>query len=368
MPLDVIVIETDRGSYTGFESVEVSLDIEQPCSATLEFGDDGSASSLFEKLRPGTEVKVYLNDLLRLSGRTEVTDADLTVESGARIVLSVVTKLADARETSIDHRIKVTDTTLKDFVLAAYAPLGYGPGDFEFAPAAARNLLTGKAGAVPAPAQLEAIQVDKLKLQPGEMLYEAVETRLKRHNLTHWDAPNGKIVVGCPDEDQDPTYELTIKRSEKRGAGARIKRTQDWSKVPAEVWVYGGSMGRDLSRSAFKGVAVDLDLAAEFARSGNFNRRVVMNEDGVKNQEQAEAKARRAMAERLKRKDGFIVETDGWTWRGVPWSTNTTIDMFVDYFGGALGKRLITRVKNSMNVENGPKTHFECAGPGVWKL
>lgn len=371
---DVIRIETSRGTFDKFSSLEVVNDIVGPTEAVFEIGDDGAWDSLEKIVAPGELFSVYCNDRLRLMGRAEMNEIPGSVDRGVVITLGVRTKMADARYASAEPSISLKDTTLKDFILKLYEPLNVFLDSFEFAPAADRLIMTGKTtmGGGPGLVDLETLKLEQCKVNPPETIFEAAEKHLRRFHMSHWDTCNGKILVGHPDDQQSPMYKLTSKK----GAAAKgnnllsWKKIRDWSEVPSDVWVFGGVGGKDVRRATVQGVSVDLDLAKVFADNGHFFRKVLIPSEGARSKELANSQARREVAARSKRKDAWEFTCDGWScWNGseqVPYAHNTVADLDVDAVGGPQGPYLIHRVSLRWSIDQGATTVMNAVAKGIW--
>ncbi|WP_437759480.1 hypothetical protein [Sorangium sp. So ce1389] len=358
---DSIRIESPAGSFDKFGSLTITNDISQSTEMTFTVGEDGSWPALERLLGFGSEFRVYLNDRLRMTGRVYVTDSPNDAQAGSPITVTIRSKMEDARYASASGKTRVEDTTLKDFLLALYAPLGYAEKDFVFNAAVERDLITGKTaqGALP-PVRLEPIRTERAKVNPPETIFDAAARHLKRHGLMHWDTPDGRIYVGRPDDQQSPIYRFRLKRGPASVGNNLLsaRRVKDFSRVPSIVRVYG-------TRARVLGVSADLDLR-------DFHRPVTLLSEGVRDQAQADAAARRERAERNRRKDAFEITIDGWSyWTGslsIPFAPNTTCDVDVDTVGGPQGKYFIERVQCSLNPGQGQMTSLSLVAPGVWEL
>lgn len=372
-PADRVVVVTEEGEFDAFQQIEIVTDLFDVSTATFEIGDDDAWSELERIVRPGRGMRIYLNDLLQMTGRAEVNEVPTTADGGTIIQLVCRTRMADARVASADPRIRFRDASIRDFLIALYAPHGYTAGDFSFAPAADRKLVTGKAIGAEDPVDLEPLKPDAMKVAPPETVFEAAQKHLKRHHLMHWDGADGRILVGRPDDEQPPSARLICRRA---GAGNNvisIRRVRDWSDVPSETWVYGATAGRDVLKAALRGVAVDLDLAAAAAASGDFFRPVLLPSEGAKSQAQVDAQAAREMAARRQRKDAWDVELDAWTyWDGstnTPYAVNTMVEVdFETTDANAAGRYLVTRVARRLSAEGGASATIALIAPGILAL
>src|SRR5262249_16649732 len=150
----------------------------------------------------GKPFKVYLNDRLRLTGRVLAQEIPGNAATGSTIQIVVRTKVADAYYTSATLETKVEKTSIKDFLVALYKPLGFTADDFVFKANVERDLMTGVGTKGEAkPAELEPIKLEQAKVHPPETIFEAASRHLKRYGLMHWDTPDGKIFVGAPDDE-----------------------------------------------------------------------------------------------------------------------------------------------------------------------
>ena len=283
---DRIRVESEAGTLDRFNSIEITNDLTSPSQCGFDIGDDGSLPALEDIVRHGKTFRVYLNDRLRLTGRVYVQEVPGSAANGTTVNVVVRTKLADAYYASADPRVRVEKTSIKDFLLAVYAPLGVGANDFVVKANLERDLMTGVGtnGERP-PANLEPMKVDAAKVTPPESIYEAAAKHLRRFGLLHWDTPDGRIYVGAPDDQQQPLYRLVCKR----GAASRqnnlldFHRIADWTDVPSSIEVYGGPGGKDIAKARLKAVAEWPDVKAQF------HRPVIVVNEGAKTKEQVES-------------------------------------------------------------------------------
>ena len=371
---DQVRVETALGSFDRFESLEIVNDIAGLTEASFELGDDEAWSTLDEILHPGEPFRVYLNDKIRMLGRAEVNEVPGDAESGVRIKLTCRTKLSDARYRSAEPSLKVEQVSIKQAILNAYAPLGLSEAYFRWGQFVDVELMTGKSAKGQAPVDLQPFTVQQAKVQPPETIYEFVERHLKRYRATHWDGPDGTIIVGRPDDTQQPFYRLQAKR----GASSRgnnilgFTKLRDWTEVPHIVRVHGQTWGRDITSSAFREEAEDNDVAAVVARTGHFDRLVLVQDQQSKDRSSARNAALRELSARIRRKNAWELRTDGWSyWNGseqVPYANNTTVDVDVDAVGGPQGRFLVVRTALQLSIGSGPVTSLTTVAPGVWQL
>lgn len=374
-PVDRIRIETAAGGFDAFQSLELVTDLLDVSTATFTIGDDSTWSELERVVAPGQDFRIYVNDLLQMTGRAEVNEVPGDAGEGSVLQLICRTKMADARYCSADQKLSLKGASLKDFVLKLYEQLGYTESEFAFAPAVDVDLMTGKRKGSPDPVDLEPIKLDQAKVNPPETIFTAAGRHLKRHHMMHWDGSDGRILVGAPDDEQEPRYRLLCKRGAASAGNNTLstRRIKDWSEVASEVWVFGGTSAKDVTKASLRGVAVDLDVFSTAQNTGHFYRPVTITNEAVKTQAQADAQATRELAARAKRKDAWEVRVDGWSyWNGhelIPYAINATADIDVEVVGAAgAGRYLITRVVRSLDADAGAITALTLVAPGVFVI
>lgn len=367
---DRVQVEGPGGTFDRWESLEIVNDITGPTEARFILGDRDAWNRLRDVIAPGQDFTVRLNDQPRMVGRAEVNVADLSSTKGGQIELVCRTRLADARMCSADPGIKVQGASVREAIVQAYARIGYGPDDITTATFAARDLLTGEAGDGKEPLGFETLQVRQAKVQPPETVYDFVERHLKRFRATHWDTPNGKILVGVPDDTQRPQYRIVSRNGYSNVM--EVKRIRDWSEIQATVTIYGRTFAGDVTQSRIKAVATDAQVFTTAANTGHFNRNAIVSAQNAETAEHADAIAQRELSSRIRRKDAYEFTVDGWSyWNGtrqVPWANNTTVDVAVDAMGPDNGLYLIVRTLLRLSRDGGATTQITAVAPGVWVL
>lgn len=369
-PVDRVRVEASDGRvFDRFTSLEITNDITAPSEASFELGDDGSWASIADFVEPGVEYKVWVNDRLRLSGRVEAQDAPIDAGGGTTIRFLVKTKLADARFASAFPTTRVKDTSIKDFLLALYSPLGYTEADFIFRADVSRDLMTGRSSSADKTVNLDAIKLEQAKVAPPETIFDAAERHLARHGLMHWDAPDGRIVVGAPNDTQDPLYRFRLFRGPGSEANNLLaaRRVRNYAGVPSSVWVFGVGGGRSFAKARVAASRVDQDVIDR-----GFFRPVTIIDEAVTTQAKAEARARREMADRSREKEAWELMTDGWSyWDGteaIPYGVDTVADVVVGTAGGAVGAYYVHKVKLKRSPEQGDTAELSVLARGVWVL
>lgn len=357
-------------SFDRFTTLQLSNDLTAPSYAAFELGDDGSWPELADRVRHGRQFRVFVNDQPRMTGRVKVRDAQVDAEGGSAIRFTVQTKLSDALVGSADPRIAQKDLTLKEYLLRLYEPLGFVESDFVFDPRAGRDLLTGaESPGGKSPPDIERIDEERARVNPPEPPFMAADRHLRRHGLMHWDSPDGKIVVGAPNDDQPPRYTLRMLRG--RGGQANnllsFGRTEDWSQVPSLLGVYGSGSKAGFARAKVGALVQDDDVV-----EAGFYHPVIITADSIATQRLALAAARRELSARQRDKDVITARIDGLSyWTGserIGWATDTVADVLVDVLGGVVGEYLVHQVMLDRTPSEGDVTSITASRRGLWRL
>lgn len=373
---DRVTIESIQGGdfnivVTQATQYEITTDITAPSSARFELGDDGTWSVIRDALGIGAQFLVSVNDKPRLTGRLLTRNLAVSSDAGATVQVVIRTKLADAMFTSVDPKIGVKNTTLKAIVLAAFDRMGLTERDFIFKTDVARDLITGRSKGGTVTEDLALLKEDEARPHPPETVWSFVERHLSRFHLMMWDAPDGRIVIGAPDDAQDPTYFMTAHRgiAGKTNNLLSATKTEDYEDVPTQLWVYGVGGGKEQSKARIKFLASDPVLAAV---DPLLDRTAMVIDESITTQAQAVARARRELMKRRLASDTWVLETDGLSyWTGserVPYGVDTVADVKVDVAGGASGAYLVYQTRMSGSADKAHTTTLTCCGRGIWAL
>lgn len=378
-PVDKVRVEAvaangrPGGSLDRFTSLQITNDLSAPSEAAFELGEDGSYAELADFIRLGTQYRVFVNGMLRLTGRVESNDIPLDAGAGSVVRFMVRTKLSDAQYSSARQGIRVTDTSLQAFILALYSDLGYTLADFEFRASGARDLLTGKPSGNSggdSPVALERIKIDEARVRPPETVFGAADRHLRRHGLMHWDGPDGKIVIGTPNDAQEPRYTFNAYRDPGRSDANNvmgITKVNDVSGMPTVIGVFGAGGKRDYTRARVAGFALN-DQMAEYG----FDRFLLMPAESIRSQALADRAAARELSNRSKGFDTYVIENDGLSfWDGqtiTNYGTDTVAEINSDVAGGSQGAYYVHRVSHTRSADDGDKTNLVTLKRGLWRL
>lgn len=362
---DRVVVTNGSKQWTQFESFEIQQTLSAPLTATFTLGDEGAWLSLAPEMQPGREWTVTVNNRPLFTGRAEIFESPADDTAGVKVNLTVRSRLSDAYVASADTALRVTDTSVKDFITGLFKPLGYTDDDFEFSQRAYVDLVTGRGKSFSSkPTDLEPLQVQQAKVQPGESIIEAATRHLERHGLVMVDAmgPRGRIAIFRPDTTVEPFYELRLKRTGTRENRQRnnivgCSRGWDWSDVPSVFAVYGQTFGGDIAKSPIQAEVVNIQVVRAWRSTGHFNRRVVSVQNQVKTVEQAQRRANKLLTEAIRSQDTWDVTTDGLTyWTGaeiVPWCLTNIVSINADIAGGPTGNYFIAAIRQRQDETGG---------------
>jgi len=369
---DTVRIESENGeSFDLFNSLSIANDFLAPSEAAFEVGDDGTWGELESITANGKKFKVFVNDRLRLTGRVELNDIPVDASNGAVTRFTVRTLMADAMYACADPKVKVKSTSIKDFILYLWKPLGIKESDFIFLADVSRNLMTGVSSDGKKPkVALEDLKEEQAKVNPPETIYQASDRHLQRHGFMIWDAPDGRIVIGSPDDLQTPSYQFRMFGEPSRknlNNVLTMQRTKDWSGVPGMIYMAGTGGNKDWTKSKVRGFVTQNEVD-----KAGFYRPVLLISEGLKNDKLAQRQAEREMTNRSKRMDTWTVTVDGLSYfdgtNRYQYAIDTTADVISSVAGGPSGAYLVTRVQLNRNVREGDSAEITLLKRGLWRL
>ncbi len=373
---DTVTIESESGGDASIlidraTQYEVTTDLLSPSTARFELGDETTWESLRDVVAIGSRYVVAINGWPRLKGRLLVRNLALSVAAGGTVQLAIRTRLADAMFTTCDPKIGVKNANLKELVLAAYARMGLTEADFIFEADVGRDVLTGRSSPGVVAPDIRTLREDEARPNPPESIFAFCERHLSRFGIMQWDAPDGRIIIGTPNDQQNPIYLMSCRRGFAAQANNLLsaQKTEDFEEVPRDLWVFGVGGGKDQQKATVKFVELDTTL---FGVSPVLDRTAVIIDESIRTQAQAEARARREMMRRSLQKDTWVLETDGFDyWDGVerfPYAVDAVADVAVDVGAGASGPYLISQASFRGNASDGHTARLTAHGRGVWRL
>lgn len=373
-PQDTISVEAvsdgTNSVFDRFTTFMLKNSITSPSEASFESGDDGSFESLRQLTALGSIFRVFVNGRARLTGRVEMRDSTDDPSRSSNIRFVIRTKLTDAVVASCDPKVRTKNASIKEFVLACYATIGVGEDQFIFDPKTSRDLLTGKSSrGARAPRDLAPIKDDQAKVRPPETVFQAVDRHLKRHGFMHWDSPDGKIIVGAPDDTQDPIYRFVQRRTTGSFSNNVIscQEAQDVGQAPTIMSVLGTGGGGGIAKSK-----ISATEANETMVDGEFQRPLLIVDEGIKTKERANRRVRREMAQRTRGLQNLNVICDGLSYRSdgglVPYAPDTVAELNIERLGGSLGAFYCESVEMTQSPGMADRTILRVVPEGIWVL
>lgn len=357
-------------NFSDFTSFSITSGITGPAEARFELGDDSGYPRLQELCGLGAQFVVMVNDRSRLVGRVEANSSPCDADKGTVQSFVIRTRMSDAVISSAPQGIRLKGASIKEFVLACYEGIGLLERDFDFQVDVSRDLMTGKDSRGQRPAKpLEPLKEEQAKVNPPESVFAAVDRHLRRHGMLHWDGADGRIVVGAPDDQQEPLGALCCYRPPYSQANnlLAIERVQDVSQAPTILGCFGISSGKDFTKTRLWSQLQNDDLI----RRG-FRRAVVINDEALKTVALAESRARREYANRNRALDRLVCVVDGLSYNeGVelfPWAPDTVFDVAVTHLGGAIGNYYVEEVELRRSSDAGDTSQIMLVKQGVWVL
>lgn len=370
-PPDKVEIASTGGTVIdAITRFEISNSLTEPSSALFEIGSMSTWTKLQSAIALGTRWQVRVNGRARLTGRMISRRLPVSSDAGATVQLTVRTRMADAQFASANPTISLSKCSLKDVVLQAYGPLGLGEEDFVFDPDVARDIMTGKSAGSSA-IDLDELKEDAAKVHPPETIHAFVERHLARFHLTHWDAPDGRIIVGAPDQRTIAFYRLRLRRDDPQNNNVTsAEKIEDYESTPSVLLVSGLSGGGGFAKAKVRSAEINEVLNAIVPA---INRPVFIVDDAVKTQAQADSRARREMLMRSRQTDAWTMDVpDLAFWDGsklIPWGIDTIADVDVEVAGAAAnGAYMIHKVTMKGDASAGYSTSLEMVARGLWVL
>lgn len=371
-PEDSITITSEGGrAFDRWTSCEILNSIIRSSEASFEVGDDGSWEALSSLAALGTRFTVQVNGKVRVTGKVEVLNSPLDATRSSTVRFVVRTALSQIESDSASLRIQQkANPTIKQIIEQALGLAGIPANMIEYRTDVARNLFTGAPTRGGRPRRdLDQLKEDQASSQPGETLKAFLDRHLMRHGLLIWDGPDGKVVVGAPDDDQEESYTFRCFRGAegKFNNVVSIERMRDASSAPTQVMVFGFGGKREYAKAKVAALRENPELI-----TAGFLRRHVIVDDGVKTKELAERTAARAFSERTRRQDCFVIGVDGLAYRErsarVPYAPDTTCFIMADTIGGAVGKFYLEQTLLRRSPTSGDTTELQAVKAGTWVL
>lgn len=345
----------------------------QPCAFGMDIGTGEKARDLMKRYPPGTPFKLAIDGAQQFTG---VTDGYTTRQSGEATSFGLrgrdnMSMLIGARAREDKSFSDITYAELVEQVLKLAAPkaswvlyntndgnrrattksaLPGGTPTSEVNDTVIGELENGEpvygTTTVTGPSQ----QSRKLRVKAGQEWYGWLKGELDRAGLMLWAEAEGNFVLAAPDVKQPPMARILRKRGSLKNvvtvfdASHRNETTSRFSECIVHMRRGGGAEARA------KGFAQYVDQ--EMIDLG-FDRPLVITDTKCKTLAQAEAMARRKVAEARRSSWTLNYEVSGFTTMGIEgsrivWAPDTVVEVDDDEFG-LYGSFWVESVKMSRN-------------------
>jgi hypothetical protein len=197
-------------------------DFHDVSSLTITIGDDGSWKTISTIVHPGRMVKLSLNGRLQFTGRFEENEVPVDPGSGAVAQIVARTKMATRATRARTRRRSFRTSASSSSCSRCTSRSGTRRPTSSSTPRPTGTCSPARSRRA-ALVDLDPLQEGRAKVKPPETIFDAASRHLKRYHMAHWDAADGRIVVGKPDDAQAPILPLLGKRGVD-GAGEQRAR------------------------------------------------------------------------------------------------------------------------------------------------
>lgn len=324
------------------ESYEFTRSIlTQPSAFSLRLGWGATLRGLIDRVPPGTKCQLSINDAVQFTGAIDGYEAT-SDGSGGSLTIHGRDALAPIHDAFVDNETSFQDSTYAEMVAEAIKEL-VPDSVLYFNNDANRKLTTGigvKPIAQPdtdAQANPTGPIARQLKTKIGERVYEFLKRELDRAGLFLWTAGDGSFVLGAPNGNQVPFYQILRRRGATRNAvnvtSAHYKNTTEGRYTEATILGRGG--GRKLGRTKNSGTFADVEMQGWFPDG----RPLVLRDSNISNNSQAEFYARRKLAETRRAGWSLVYTVAGSTIPSLAngeravWAPDTVVNVVDDEYG-----------------------------------
>jgi prophage tail gpP-like protein len=249
--LDKIALIVNDRELDLWTSVTVSDDFLQPCqTAQFTLAADETRLDVLQGLMPGQDCQVRVNGVPIMTGYLDSVSLD-SGRSGTILNVTARDRLSLLVDGNVNPNMplapKMTLKQLCEAIIRDQFGLDLrildDPGEQKLA----RDRGVGRpVASVAAQKRYKRKPKDLLKSvrpQPNEGAFQYLARIIQREGLHLWCSAEGDAILGGPDYEQEPAYDLTNRIGRDGGANniltARVRRDQ--TGVPSHIWVSGKS-------------------------------------------------------------------------------------------------------------------------------
>lgn len=331
-----------------------------------------------ELLRKGTLVTIFVDE--KNQGGYLITRVRTTIGKGGGVVYDITCKtpLCTPYEGSVDPDLQIstqTDTPVVEVVLKALAPYGFDriSGDG----AAAASALTGKGiKGANAPIPVSVLKQSEAHAQEGETAYQFAARIFSRLAVCLRMAPDGQLLLGAPDYDQQASYAL-VQDPSRETAGDYftgdivIEDTNDGQfsecRVRGQRDESAGSTQTARPDVTVKATDINKYYPAYLGEQAGYKPKILRDKN-ARDVNRCKVVAQLALG--LPAKDAYTItgEVDGFKAKtGALWQVNTTVDVFIDA-DGIREKMWILERTFTQDKSGGQRTKIKLLRLGTLRL
>jgi len=244
---------------TGFESYAINTDLVTPCSGwDVTIGGLRAWRKYSGVVVPDAKVQIFIDSVQVMQGWIDVVESECTAEA-MTVRISGRDHLKPLVKCNVHPNTVIKDLTIAQAVEKVLTQVYRTevPTVF-FDNEANRKVLTRKTSKKGKPINAQK-QLEQLQPQSGEGAFEFVARFLRRNGLWLWPTVDGNLVVGKPNYDQPPHYNLTRSFGGTVSTVQRAKVRRDKTNVASHVYIFGKSGGKGEKSTSILGHAVDAD-------------------------------------------------------------------------------------------------------------
>lgn len=308
---DSVSIQVGGLTLSNCESYEVNIDVfEQPATCSFAIGTRNNAASLLSKITPNLPFSVSIGGRLQQTGFTDEPGSDGGEGAGTVVSIRARDAMAPIHDSfltaEVSYSTSITYLELAQKIVALFPQLKgrkvVGTND------ANRKIMTGIANNAAA-RYVESPLIDEIlgdsdylgcaegsmRSKIGDKAIGFLNRYFVRAGLFFWSSADGNFVLGAPNKNTPPIWNITRYRGQTRSQTNVLAHSyRNGSQPPrySECTVYARTKGRKAGRGILQGAYED----AEMQGWGIYRPLVLRDAKGTSN-EQGAYLARRKLAE-----------------------------------------------------------------------
>lgn len=329
-------------AHQEWESYRIDSDLLSPADDWNMIVSTADGAPLPDFVAEGADVTVMLGEDTLLSGLVDTITEDVE-KRGSYVELYGRDRgslLLDCSAPILSLQL----ATLEQIINKAVQPLGIKKVEYRAKPAAPRQ---------------------KVHTEPGQSVWEWLQSACEANQVWPWMAPDGTLVIGAPDYTTAPVADLILRRSGQGNNVKRIQRTRSLHHSYSEITVLGQSAGTgDVGHNTIKGVATDDTVPL-------YRPRVVVD-GNCESSDLAEHRAKKLMADGRMQREQLTVTVEGHrvttsSGSGAPWAPGMRVHVLSEPHGIDAVYYVIRRTF-TLSRSVGPGTELHLIPDGSWLL